>query len=50
MPSFCDESTDQTGGAMACTIMDFRNYYLDDDKKEKFICRCNKIIKRTEEL
>lgn len=50
MPSFYDESTDGTGGAMIYTIMDFRSYFLDIDKKEKFICRCNKIIKRTEEL
>ena len=50
MPNFYDESTDGTGGAMVCTIMDFRSYFLDDDKKEKFICRCNKIIKCTERI
>lgn len=50
MPCFYDESTDGTGGAMVCTIMDFRTYFLNTDKKEKFICQCNTIIKCVEEL
>lgn len=50
MPSFHDENADGTGGAMVCTIMDFLSYFSDVDKKEKFISRCNKIIKRTEKL
>ncbi|WP_458397531.1 hypothetical protein [Anaerotignum sp.] len=50
MPNFYDENSDGTGGAMVCTIMDFLACFSDTDKKDKFISRCNKIIKRTEGL
>lgn len=49
-PCFYDENTDGTGSAMVCTITDFLDYFSDTQKKEKLISRCNKIIKRTEEI
>lgn len=50
MPSFYDESTDGTGGAMVCTIKEFITYFSDIDKKKNFFSLCNKIIKLTQGL
>ena len=50
LPEFYDEYNDGTGGSMICTILNYKEYFLNDENSQRYIRWCDKIIKKIEKL